>query len=288
MRNKSKAAGKGSIHRMSFLEFQMKAEGLFEVLNKKSKDSLGIIEKDRDRKKFIFAPEPGTKFEEEYSDEITAFLKKLNIRDDLQEKSMSVTATSGRPSTQYYKHGFYINKFRPCLSCPKQKDGSCPYFYTIKGLEHLHEHSFDTFGVNRCVPEIKYFESLKKIFKEQFKLTPSDEPILDKMCMSLVRSGRVEEYIADQGLTQMRAMKDEKTGEIHKFEVQNILKRDVYFEDKMFREWLDNLKISRKSRDEADNPSDLAIEFTKEVKVTKTIKMTKRKDSEIVENEESE
>lgn len=273
---------------MSYLEFKRTDEGNFIVTNKKEKFLLGMIEKDKAWNKFVFAPAPDTKFEEDCQEELAEFLKKLNIRDYLQESSKSTEErTAGRPRGSSYKHGFYINKFRPCVPCKMRKDGSCPYFYKIQGLEHLHEHSYDEFGVNRCVPEMKYFDNMKKLFKEQFQLKPADEPILDKMCMTLVRSGRVEEYIADQGLTQIRSLKDEKTGEIHKVEMQNLLKRDAYFEDKMFKEWLDNLKISRKSRDEEQDDSDLAIEFTKEIKVTKTMRMTKKKNSEIVVNDES-
>lgn len=174
---------------------------------------------------------------------------------------------AGRPRAGLYKHGFYSNKFKPCHSCPKQKDGSCPYFHVIKGLEHMHEHSYDSFGVNRCVPEMRYFENLKKLFREEHQLKEADEPLLDKMCMILVRSGRVEEYLADQGLTQIKKIKDDKTGQVFETEIQNILKKDAYFDDKMFREWLDNLRMSKRSREQIDEDSDLAIVFTKELKI---------------------
>ena len=178
----------------------------------------------------------------------------------------------GRPERTPYKHGFYYSKFKPCSTCPRNKDKTCPYFHQIVGMEHKYKHSYDSFGINRCTIEIDYFDMIKKIFREQFKLTKADEPLLEKMCMIIIRAGRVEEYIAEKGLTQMRMIKDDKTGLVYEAEIQNILKRDSYAEDKMLREWMENLKMSRKSRTEDKEEDDLAIVFTKETKtITKTI-----------------
>lgn len=176
----------------------------------------------------------------------------------------------GRPKKSPYKHGFYYNKFKPCSSCPRNKDNSCPYFHLKEGQENMYEHVYDSFGINRCTIEVNYFENLKKIFTEQFKLTKSDMPLLEKMCMIIIRAGRVEEYIAEKGLTQIRNVKDEKSGLVYETEIQNILKKDAYFEDKMLREWMENLKMSRKSRTEDQEEQDLAIIFTKKKTVTTT------------------
>lgn len=173
--------------------------------------------------------------------------------------------SAGRPpGAKTMKHGFYYNKLRPCLKCDKHKDESCPYFFEKAGREHQQEFMFDEFGVARCVPEANYFKYLRNLFKKSYKITEGDEPLLDKMCMIIIRSGRVEEYLADEGLLQMRKLKDDKTGQIHDVLAQNLLKKDAYFDDKMIREWLENLKISRKSRDVISEDDDLAIVFTQE------------------------
>lgn len=192
----------------------------------------------------------------------------------------------GRPATNY-KHGFYSNKFRPCSTCPKMKDNTCPYFHMIPKKEHMYKHMFDEFGVNRCVPESNYFENLKKTFTEKFDLEDSDMPLLEKMCMIIVRSGRVEEYIADQGLTQKRMLKDDKSGMVFETEIQNILKKDAYFEDKMLREWMQNLKIARNARDPKDNEDDIALILTSEVKTTKKL-IVSRKALEQIQNGNTE
>lgn len=191
-------------------------------------------------------------------------------------------STKGRKGA--IKHNFYVNKMKPCLKCPKQKDGTCPYFFEIKGKEYLHEFMFDDFGVNRCVPEFQYFINLKKTFKEEYKISDADEPLLEKMCMIMVRAARVEEYLADEGLVHIRKFKDEKTGEVHEGMVQNLLKKDAYFDDKMLREWLDNLKISRNSREQIKDDEDIALILTS----TKTMKIKGTRDpkkvSEMIES----
>lgn len=233
------------------------------IVRNKSKIFLGSIEWCKEWSKFTFSPNrtEDLQFDETCQDNISSFLAKLN-------KKRLMATPLGRPKGfNYKKHGFYLNKMKPCNSCPKMKDESCPYFHRLDGKEHLHQLLSDEFGVYRCVPEFKYFQNLKETFSETYKLTKADKPLMEKMCMILVRAARVEEYLADEGLVQIKNMKDDKTGEIKEVTVQNMLKKDAYFDDKIIREWLDNLNLSRKNRLEEKEERDFAIVLTKKIEV---------------------
>lgn len=253
-----------SITETKYLRFESGNKKDYLVFNRKNGTALGFIGFDNEWKKFVFEPDTETKlkFDADCQKDISIFLTKLNQRKIFEDKK------PGRPvGSKGIKHGFYVNKMRPCMGCPKFDDETCPYYYIIPGKENMHEHMFDDFGVNRCVPEYKYFEKLKKEFTNAYQITEAEKPLLDKMCMILIRTGRVEEYLADEGLVQIRNVKDEKTGRILEVPAQNLLKKDAYFDDKVVREWLSNLKISRKERDVETTNDDLAIVFTQEKSV---------------------
>ncbi len=253
-----------SITETKFLRFESVNNKEFLVFNRKSGVELGIIGFDNEWKKFVFEPVVGTKlkFDADCQKDISIFLTKCNQRKIFTDKK------PGRPKgSSGIKHGFYVNKMRPCMSCSKFQDESCPYYYVVPQSESMQEHMFDEFGVNRCVPEYKYFQLLKKEFTSAYTITKAEEPLLDKMCMILIRTGRVEEYLADEGLVQIRNVKDEKSGRVLEVPAQNLLKKDAYFDDKVVREWLGNLKISRKERDVESGKDDLAIIFTEEKSV---------------------
>ncbi len=234
----------------------------YKIHNSKSGDSLGFIEFDKGWKKWVSCPRGDTKFDAMCHKDLNHFLTKLN------EKKIFTDKKPGRPvGSKGYKHSFYVNKMKPCSNCNKFQDESCPYYYSHEGRENMQEYMFDEFGVARCVPEFKYFNELKKQFKSAYKITEAEAPLLDKMCMIMIRSGRVEEYLADEGLIQIRNVVDEKSGKVFEVPAQNLLKKDAYFDDKMIKEWLNNLKISRKERDVDSGSDDLAIVFTQEKRV---------------------
>lgn len=266
-----------SITETKYLRFESGNNKEYLVFNRKNGREIGMITFDIQLSKFVFIGVKAEKFDAECQKDISIFLTKLISRNLFEAKK------PGRPvGSKGFKHGFYVNKMRPCLGCPKFDDETCPYYYVIPGKENMHEHMFDDFGVNRCVPEYKYFQKLKKEFMEAYSISKADEPLLDKMCMVLIRTGRVEEYLADEGLVQIRNVKDEKTGRILEVPAQNLLKKDAYFDDKVVREWLSNLKISRKERDVTSTNDDLAIVFTQEKSVK--IQGNKEEIKEIVQN----
>lgn len=251
----------------SLLEFIKQEDNSYMVFNSKTKVDLGKIEIDKDWNKPVFLPSADRKFSDDCQQELADFLAKLNAEKKTGEP-FNLNTKVGRPRLGKIKHGFYVDKMRPCSKCPKQLNGTCPYFYVIKGMEHMHQHMHDEFGVNRCVPEYHYFNNLLNSFKEDYDFKRSDLPLVEKMCMILVRASRVEQYIADQGLTQIRTLKDDRTGELRDAEMQNLLKKDAYFDDKMFREWLELMRVSRKDRKEIDTNDDIAIVLTTEKKLT--------------------
>ena len=266
-----------SITETKFLRFESGNNKDFLVFNRKSGIELGIIGFDNEWKKFVMEPKAETKFDAECQKDIGIFLTKLNQRKIFSDKK------PGRPKGSHgIKHGFYVNKMKPCMGCPKFEDETCPYYYVIPGKENMQEHMFDEFGTNRCVPEYRYFDKLRKEFKSAYSITTAEEPLLDKMCMILIRTGRVEEYLADEGLVQIRNVKDEKSGRILEVPAQNLLKKDAYFDDKVVREWLSNLNISRKERDVESGKDDLAIIFTEE----KSVKIQGKKEDvkKMIEN----
>ena len=262
-----------------YLRFSREDSDNVKVHNIKSGDFLGHINFDQSWKKFVMNPKDNCKFDANCQKDIGNFLEKLN------EKKIFTDKKPGRPlGSKGYRHSFYINKMKPCSKCPKFLDESCPYYYSQKGREHMQEYMFDEFGVARCVPEFRYFSSLKKMFRAEYNIKPAEEPLLDKMCMILIRSGRVEEYLADEGLIQIRNVVDEKSGKVFEVPAQNLLKKDAYFDDKMVKEWLNNLKISRKERNINEDKDDLAIVFTQEKKVI--IKGKKEEVQQLVQNSE--
>ncbi len=250
------------ISEYKYLRFSREDSDKVKVHNIKNGDYLGHINFDKGWKKFVMNPMGDCKFDANCQKDIGNFLEKLN------QKKIFTDKKPGRPvGSKGYKHSFYINKMKPCAKCSKFLDESCPYYFSLEGRETMQEYMFDEFGVARCVPEFKYFNNLKKQFKEAYSITEAEAPLLDKMCMIMIRSGRVEEYLADEGLIQIRNVVDEKSGKVFEVPAQNLLKKDAYFDDKMIKEWLNNLKISRKERDVDSDKDDLAIIFTQEKRV---------------------
>lgn len=272
-----------------WLRFSQVESDMVKVYNIKSGVFLGFINFDKGWKKFVFNPLSDTKYDSKCQKDIANFLDKLNEKQIFQAKK------PGRPKgIKGFNHSFYTNKMKPCSKCKKFLDESCPYYFEHEGREHLQEFMFDDFGVARCVPEFKYFNKLKKQFIEAYKITEAEKPLLDKMCMIMIRSGRVEEYLADEGLIQLRNVIDEKSGKVFEVPAQNLLKKDAYFDDKMVKEWLSNLKISRKERDVEDTDNDLALVFTQEKKVTikgnpeQVKKIVQEKGQQIIEHLEQQ
>lgn len=163
------------------------------------------------------------------------------------------------------KHGFYVKGYVTCECCPYYKDGKVCKKYCENETEE---------GNHFCSFEIEMFNDFKEKVINDFDLKDTDLDVLDEMIFKRISLHRGRAYLATAGMVMKSPTCNPKTGEVYWLDAPNPLLSKIDYASKDVREWLENLKISRKSREPTKNHMDIAIMFT-EKKVLEHIETQK-------------
>lgn len=150
-----------------------------------------------------------------------------------------------------------------CSICPQYQNKTCPCIFSKEGYKAMFNPYIDPAGEHRCRLEANYLNKLKKTFMLKNNLSKNEEPFVDMMLLDFLMAYRASKYVAQKGLVQITKVKDKVSGQVHDIEIQNILKKDIYFDQKLIREWADSLQVTPKSKRLIDtDKDDVAIVFS--------------------------
>lgn len=179
-------------------------------------------------------------------------------------------------------NAYTLSSFAQCNRCPyhaKYEEGEI----TFSGDKDCKDYCkfLSTEELPFCLQEINFFLEVKNAFMDDYELLTTDKIVLDNMIYKMIIINRGRKFVSSKGSVQNTPVFNPKTGETHFSLTPNALDRSLYYHEKDLREWLENLKFSRKDRDEAvDESKDVALEFTK----TETIKVTGKGRSNLIAN----
>lgn len=148
-----------------------------------------------------------------------------------------------------YKHGINSRGFKPCDRCADKA--------WCKRRGELKVNDID-----RCIIEKEMADYIYNTFNEEFNLTKSEQVQCLWIVETMIRSIRASNWITDNGLTQKQFIKDEK-GKVYENIIASCLDKSMYYLNRDVREWLQELKLSRKSKEEKRaGGTDVALFFT--------------------------
>ena len=151
------------------------------------------------------------------------------------------------------KHSFYVHAGILCCKACDLKD-TCPLRGKFK----------DDMGIEKCADELEIYEQIMAMLEEDIKdekLKVLHRELGRIMAFDFLIYLRASRYIGDEGLATTIHVKDDKTGEVRKTKVQNILKKDMYYTKKSILEFMKSLKLNRDQGTD-EKPFDLAITLT--------------------------